>query len=451
MRLLFAVLLCAAGTSAQTAVEGLWVGTLDVQVMKLRLAMHLDGNGRGKLDSIDQGANGIPIDSVKLTGARVSIAVNAVNGTYEGELLDGGARIQGIWKQGGSSLPLVLTRSNAMPELRRPQNPKPPFSYKQEDVTFASRGETSDGKPVTLAGTLTLPQGSGPFAAVVMITGSGPQDRDETLLGHKPFWIIADHLARHGIAVLRVDDRGVGKSTGNFGQATSADFADDAEGGVRYLRSRKDIAGIGLAGHSEGGMIAPMVANRSPDVGFVILMAGTSVPAAAVLLEQQKLISRAMGLPESFIEKNAEREKTLIDIARQEPDPKAALEKMRATIPDTPELKPVMDQQFAMANTAWFRWFINYDPGPALKQLKQPVLILSGALDLQVSPAQNLPVFAQDLEAGGNKDYEIVKFAGLNHLFQHAHTGAPGEYSTIDETISPQVLDVITGWITRHK
>lgn len=289
----------------------------------------------------------------------------------------------------------------------------------------------------------------------MLITGSGPQDRDESILGHKPFWVIADYLARRGVVVLRADDRGTGKSSGNFNGATTRDFADDTAGAVRFLRTREFVSRIGLIGHSEGGLVAPMVASDpglgAKDVDFLVLLAAPGVPGDQIIIEQQILVSRAMGLSETLIERNREREQKILSIARSEADPVLAKAKMRAAVGEFGgNPMNILNSRMDEATTPWFRFLINYDPGPALRALKQPVLALNGALDVQVPPAQNLPAITWELEAGENKDYEVVKLAGLNHFFQSAVTGAPSEYGEIEETIAPSVLNLINEWIMRH-
>jgi len=280
-------------------------------------------------------------------------------------------------------------------------------------------------------------------------------------MGHRPFLVIADYLTRQGMAVLRVDDRGVGKSTGSFQGATTSDFAGDARAGVNFLKSRKNIdpKRIGLIGHSEGGIIAPMLASQDPDVAFVVMLAGSGVTGEELLIEQQYLLNRAMGMPEEAARKNNEIERFILETVRQEKDDTAVERKIREGLPKFIEGLPEAQRTTAMENigketkgltSPWFREFLSYDPRPALEKLRVPVLAMNGALDLQVPPKQNLPAIASALEAGGNRDYEIVKLPGLNHLFQTATTGAPSEYSGIVETFSPTALNVMGDWIRRH-
>ena len=430
--------------------QGLWTGTLNAGILNLRIAIHFDKNGTGKLDSLDQHIAGIPVTGVKVELYRLSFRVESVNASFSGIVMDDGNRLDGEWRQ-GLSLPFVLTRDGVTTKIKRPQMPHPPFPYTEQDVKFPSLARN-----VFLDGTLTIPEGAGPFPGVVLITGSGPQDRDESILGHKPFLVVADYLARHGVVVLRADDRGTGKSTGRFNGSTTRDFADDTAGAVRFLRTREFVDRIGLIGHSEGGLIAPMVASdpalMGNEVDFLVLLAAPGVPGDQIVIEQQILVSRAMGLPETLIEQNREREEKILSIARTESDAVLAKSKMRAALGEFGSAGPMnlLDSRFDEASTPWFRFLIGYDPGPALRALKQPVLALNGALDVQVPPAQNLPAITWELEAGGNKDYEVVKMAGLNHFFQTATTGAPSEYGEIEETISPAVLNLIGEWVARH-
>ncbi len=329
-------------------------------------------------------------------------------------------------------------------ELKRPQNPVKPYPYRDEDVAYDNKVQN-----VTLAATLTLPQGTGPFPAVVLITGSGPQDRDESLLGHKPFLVLSDYLTRHGIAVLRADDRGVGKSTGIFSKATTADFATDTEAGIAYLKTRKEIdpRKIGLIGHSEGGVIAPMIAARNKDVAFIVMMAGTGVPGDQIIPAQSEAIEVASGKDPAEAAKNAANEKEMLKLVETEKDQavleKELKEKMKG---DTPEAQ--IGAQIAQLTSPWFRYFLTYDPAVALRHVNCPVLALNGSLDKQVLPSQNLPPIRQAL--AGNKRAEIDELPGLNHLFQTAKTGSPAEYAAIEETIAPVALDKMATWILKQ-
>jgi pimeloyl-ACP methyl ester carboxylesterase len=439
---------------------GDWIGSLSIQTMKLRIVFHLSMKGdawTATMDSPDQGAKGIPIPSVRVEGDSVLLGLPAINGQFRGRLQNDTA-IDGNWSQGGMSLPLALARMNVPLEIKRPQEPKRPYPYDDEDVTFEN-----DDAGIRLAGTLTLPRGGRPCAAVVMITGSGPQDRDETIFNHRPFWIIADHLTRQGIAVLRVDDRGIGKSTGKFATATSEDFAGDALAAVRYLRSRSEIdpKRIGLAGHSEGGLIAPMVAQRDKRIAFLVLLAGPGVPGDEILFEQGALIARAAGSSEEIIRKNQTLQKELFAVVREEADSAKAfnrlLEVMRTSVASEKDLDSATRQtaeasiagQAYQVNSAWFRFFLSYDPRPALRKTTIPVLALNGENDLQVAPTQNLPEIERALKAAGNTHFETKLLPKLNHLFQTCATGAMSEYGTVEETVSPVALQAMGEWIAR--
>jgi pimeloyl-ACP methyl ester carboxylesterase len=307
---------------------------------------------------------------------------------------------------------------------------------------------------VKLAGTLSLPQGKGPFPAVVMITGSGAQDRDETILGHKPFAVIADRLTRDGIAVLRVDDRGFAKSTGNFSTATDDDFAIDAAANVAFLRTRPDIdpARIGLIGHSEGGIVAPKVAVKDPKIAFIVLMAGPGVPLSEVLRAQRAQLMPAMGQTTEEIQKS----QTLLDHivlamrgAKDEGEAKArALQVIKAEGGDLARSDVQAQMLAARVSSGWMRDLLDYDPRPTLARVKCPILAVNGSKDGQVPPGQNLPAIRQATQ--GNPDVTIQELPGLNHLFQTAKTGAVGEYADIEETVAPIALDAMSSWIRKH-
>lgn len=448
-----------AGEPAAVDVAGNWLGTLEIGAVKLRLAVKIaradDGALTGTMDSLDQGANGIPIDEIALTDRTLRLELKSIQGVFEGTVGDDGTEISGQWTQGGS-LPLVLKKVDEVPTSKRPQEPQPPFPYREDDVAYDSRLAGT-----RLAGTLTLPDGEGPFPAVLLITGSGAQDRNEALLGHKPFLVLADRLARRGIAVLRVDDRGVGGSTGDFAAATSLDFVEDALGGVDYLKSRSEIRGgaIGLIGHSEGGLIAPLAAGKCDDVAFIVLLAGPGVTGEEILYSQGELISKASGATDEQAALTRASQESLFAIVRAEPDNAAAGEKLRAQFEQSlAELgeaeraavesqRSVAEQQLQALVSPWFRFFLAYDPAPTLQKVRCPVLALNGEKDLQVPPDQNLPTIAAALAAGGNTDFAVRELAGLNHLFQSCQTGAPAEYGLIEETFSPVALDIVGDWI----
>ncbi|MBC7807525.1 MAG: alpha/beta fold hydrolase, partial [Akkermansiaceae bacterium] len=359
--------------------------------------------------------------------------------------------------QGGQSLPLTLTRMTKEAVVVRPQTPKPPFPYQTEEVAYAN----PKAMGVSIAGTLSVPAGAGPFPVVLFITGSGPQDRDETIMEHKPFAVIADYLARRGIASLRVDDRSVGKSTGDLAKATSADFAEDARAGVAFLKGRAEVNAkqVGLLGHSEGGLIAPMIASNNPDIAFVVLLAGPGASGKEIILEQQKAVVTAMGAPEAMLAENQRFSKAVIAIIEQDKDPVAARKKINAFIAKEVVAVPVAQRKavtrqlqngFLPWTEPWFTYFMRYEPAPVLQSVSCPVLALNGSLDLQVLPKQNLPLLEAALQKGNNKDVTVKELPGLNHLFQHAKTGSPMEYATITETFAPEALAIIGDWIAER-
>jgi pimeloyl-ACP methyl ester carboxylesterase len=432
-------------------IDGAWLGTLDLSGgIKLRIVFHIVNTEDGlmaTLDSPDQGVKGVPVTTVKRDGATLKIAIVRISGTFEGKIAADLSSIDGTFTQ-GAAMPLVLHRlkDESELELRRPQNPTKPYPYHDEDVSYENKVQN-----VTLAATLTLPPGKGPFTAVVLITGSGPQDRDESLLGHKPFLVLSDYLTRQGVAVLRADDRGTAKSTGNFATATTADFATDTEAGIAYLKTRPEINPnkIGLIGHSEGGIIAPMIAARNPDVAFIVMMAGSGVPGDQILVAQVEAIDESSGKTHEEAVKAAARQRELLTLVETEKD-QAVLEKelKEKMTGDVPEAQ--MGGVIRTLTSPWFRYFLTYDPAIALRKVTCPVLAINGEKDTQVPPAQNLPAIRKALEQAGNKHFEVDELPGLNHLLQTARTGSPAEYAQIEETISPVALDKMAGWILKQ-
>jgi pimeloyl-ACP methyl ester carboxylesterase len=426
--------------------------------MYLRLIFNFSVNDQDSLkasmESPDQGSGIIPLGTVKLDGDKIEVAAPVIGGKYTGTIT-GEKKIEGNWEQMGRVFPLVLEKQDSPFKLNRPQEPKPPFPYQSEEVTFRN-----EGGAFNLAGTLTIPEGNGPFPAAILITGSGAQNRDEELMGHKPFAVIADHLTRNGIAVLRYDDRGVGKSQGDYSKATSADLATDAEAAFRYLATRKEIAigKTGFIGHSEGGLIAPIAVALEPSVGWLVSLAGPGVPGDMLLHKQNEEISRAMGGTEEEISSAIKINKKLFGILKKTDDNSIAEEKIIKTY--TKELNKMkvpaeilnervnnLKLTFGASSYTWFRFFIKADPTEYWSKIKSPVLILNGEKDLQVNSAINTAGIAAALNKGGNNLHKTVTFPGLNHLFQSCETGLPGEYGTIEETISPEVLNAMTLWI----
>ncbi len=449
-----------SGEAKGPSLEGTWLGTLKVSAIELRVVFNLsvkpDGSLTGTLDSPDQGTAGIPISRIGVENERVTIEVKPIGGRYEGTLNGDRSEMSGKWAQGGASLDLVMKRVKEVPKAVRPQEPKKPYPYLDEEVTY----QNAKGGFI-LAGTLTMPQSGQPFPAVILITGSGQQDRDESVFGHRPFLILADCLTRRGIAVLRVDDRGVGGSKGDASQATSEDFAQDVLAGVAYLKTRKEIdpKRIGLIGHSEGGIIAPLVATRSSDVAFIVLMAGTGVPGDVIVEKQIAGLLQAAGTDQAAIDAAIRNQRRVYEVIKTETDPNAAKDKIRKIIKESIAAlsesqkqalqgsDAAVDAQAQGAASPWFRFFITHDPKTVLRQVTCPVLAINGELDKQVPPKDNLPAIEQALREGGNTHFTVKELLGLNHLFQTAKTGNIDEYTRIEETIAPLALETVAQWV----
>jgi len=459
------LLIITSAVAAQTPthnVEGNWLGTLEAGGAQLRLALKIkksESSYTAKFDSLDQGANDLPIDSIVLDGAKLSFSAAQFGINYEGTLSETGDEISGTFKQRGGSSPMIFKRVVEAPKLNRPQDPKKPYPYDEQEVSYRNEKDN-----VKIAGTLTLPRGRGPYPAVLLITGSGSQDRNETIKGHHPFLVLADHLTRNGIAVLRVDDRGIGGTDLGSLSATSENFAEDVLAGVNFLKQRKEIDPkmIGLIGHSEGGMIAPMVAARSKDVSFIVLLAGPGQRGEDVIYTQTQLIHKAQGTPPDTLAHIVSLSRRINAIVKTETDEKRIEQRINEEIAAyAGTLNDDQKKSFEPAardvkafipvyKMPWYRYFIMFDPQPVLKNVRVPVLALNGEHDLQVAWKENLDLIAADLKAGGNEDITTEAFPKLNHLFQTSPTGLLSEYSQIEETICPAVLKTVTDWILRR-
>jgi uncharacterized protein len=450
----------ASTTAAQTdPFAGLWGGAIQLPTGGLEVQVELKVAGeewQGTIDIPAQGARDLPLTGVRSWGDSITFAIAGIPGepTFLGELREG--RISGSFQQGGQSFPFHLARDpEPLPGPRRPQTPQPPFPYEVEEVIYRN-GD------ITLAATLTLPPGPGPFPAVVMITGSGAQDRDETLFDHRPFAVMADHLTRGGIAVLRADDRGVGGSSGSTATATSRDFAADALAGLRWLQARPEIAPdrIGLLGHSEGGKVAAIAAATDPAVAFIVMMAGTGVPLSEVMVAQARLLSLAGGADPALVDRQEEAQRELFRLVADGAEVSVLREQMRKLIEvqiqmaqpgrqlDEQTMGQLVNQHLQGTLSPWFRFALTFDPRDALRQVQVPVLALNGSLDLQVPHHQNLPEIEKALREAGNPDVTIRMLPGLNHLFQRAEKGTVEEYAQIEETVAPEVLELIREWIS---
>ncbi len=446
--------------AAQKPIAGVWLGTLEVSGFKLRLAVKVAQTADGKLsatfDSIDQAALNLPIETITYAGGVMSFQAPKFSISYEGKMNEAGTEIVGDFKQGPVAYPLTLKRTDATPALGRPQDPKKPYPYIEEEVSYVNPSDK-----VKLTGSLTLPAAKEKVPAVVLITGSGAQDRNETVMGHRPFLVLSDHLTRQGIAVLRVDDRGTGGSGAGSAKDTSETFADDTLAGVAYLKTRKEIdpQRIGLAGHSEGGMIAPIAAVKSKDVAFIVMMAGIGQTGRDAILMQGDLLTKAGGSAPETTAQIRKIYEQIFAVLKAEPDNAIAEKKIRevvsketAVMTDAQKtaFAPVAKQievQMGLYVSPWFRYFLEFDPAKVLEKVTVPVLAIVGDKDLQVPPKENLELIEAALKRGGNKNYTVLLMPGLNHLFQTAKTGLPTEYGMIEETISPAALKTISDWI----
>ncbi len=452
----FVLTLFALSLSSQDIV-GVWSGKLNVMNKELTIVFNIDITELGysvTMDSPDQGAYGIPCDEVSFDNNRFNISIKTLGVSYSGKLnVD---KIEGQFTQSGMNFPLTLNRTADKPiPPNRPQEPQEPYPYYTEDLTFENKKEG-----ITLAGTLTLPSDKGKHPVVVLISGSGAQDRNQEIMGHKPFLVIADYLTRNGIGVLRFDDRGTAQSGGDFDSATSENFANDVEAAVEYLLSRNDIdkKKVGLIGHSEGGIIAPIVAERNKKVSFIVLLAGTGVRGDELLMKQTRTIAKASGVPDEILDQTGKINRAFYDIILKSDDDNwkdnvnefldsytknnSLLEGI--TEAHVEQLKTSMLAQF---EKPWVRYFIKHDPATVLRKLKTPVLALNGSLDLQVSAKENLSAIEEALKQAKNKKYKIVELEGLNHLFQETTTGLPTEYGQIEQTFSPRALEEMLKWI----
>ncbi|MDZ7613747.1 MAG: alpha/beta fold hydrolase [Flavobacteriaceae bacterium] len=454
----FTIFIFSVLTSFAQDITGDWYGLLKVQGMPLRLVFHVTKAADGysaTMDSPDQGAKDIPVSKTSFENNTVIFEISSAGVVYEGILKD--KIVEGTFKQRGQELALSLSREPIEKQaLKRPQEPVKPYPYYTEEVTFQNTEAN-----ISLAGTLTLPDSKGNFPAVILISGSGPQDRNEEVYGHKPFLVLADHLTRNGIAVLRYDDRGVGKSTGDFKAANTADLATDAESAIAYLKTRKEInkMEIGAIGHSEGGLIAPMLAANSKDLNFIVLLAAPGLRGDKVLLQQQEFFAKASGVSEEEIQRNRGVNAVAFEIILNYKDQKKMEEELsnylrvvlqndkKIVLPAGTSLDAYIAGQMNQIASPWMQYFLRYDPVPALEKVQCPVLALYGEKDLQVPPKENSVAVEKAFNTGGNKNVIVKTLPDLNHLFQNCNTGLPKEYGEIEETFSPVALDEITRWI----
>lgn len=449
MRLCILFAIACLGLAAQS---GDYLGMIEIPSagVKLRMALHLvkqeDGSWKGAVDSLDQGARGLPVQ-VTIEGRAIRFG-SGFGMTYEGQFNEAGDAIEGAAMQRGQRMTLNFRKVDKIEPPRRPQTPQRPFPYREEEVVVPSGS-------IKLGGTLSMPPGDGPFPAVIFLTGSGAQDRDETMFDHRPFLVISDLLVRNGIATLRLDDRGVGKSAGMLAYSTIQDLAGDAAAAFEFLKTRKEIQAskIGYLGHSEGGITGPLAATRT-GAAFVILLAASGVPGDEILMEQGQAALRAAGGSAELRAFQARFLGTFLPLVKSVTDNtvlaqkiREAWEKWKAEDPQAAAADAQVAPQLQQFLLPALQGFVRHDPRPVLAALNCPVLAINGGLDTQVSLQQNLPAIAAALSKAANPDFTVAGIPQLNHLFQTAKTGAIPEYMQIEETISPRVLDLILHWL----
>lgn len=435
-------------------ISGTWHGKLEIPTGSLTILLHINQNEDGTyettLDSPNQGAVNIICEKTFFKDSILNIQIPLINASYKGTL-NADNTIKGTFTQ-GMSFPLSLKKGDAVKPLR-PQEPVAPFPYISEEVNIKNE---QDG--IILSGTLTLPKKGDKFPAAILITGSGAQNRDEEIMGHKPFLVIADHLTRNGIAVLRCDDRGTAASQGIFANATNEDFAKDTEAMLNYLRGRKEIdAGrIGAIGHSNGGTIAFRVAAENPDIAFIVSLAGTGVRGDSLMLKQVELISKSRGMPDSTWQQISPTIRARYALLRQPDKTTEELQKelyADATKTISPEqlrdlnVTQRLYSEINSMTSPWYLHFMRYNPEDDMKKVKCPVLALNGEKDLQVDADMNLNAIRQGITENGNKHVTIKAYPKLNHLFQTCEKGTPEEYGQLEETINREVLKDMTEWI----
>ena len=460
--LLFIITFISVYNSTSQEITGQWNGVLKIQGMQLRLVFNISKTATGytsTMDSPDQGAKDIPTSSTSFENNVLNIKIEKAKIEYVGTLGKDNI-IVGNFSQAGQTFSMDLSHDKIeLVEALRPQNPIEPYPYYSEEVTFKNKKAG-----VTLSGTLTLPKKEGVYPVVILISGSGPQNRDEELMGHKPFLVLSDYLTRNGIGVLRYDDRGTASSTGDFKTATTQDFATDVQAAIAFLMTKKGVnkKKIGLAGHSEGGIIAPIVAAKSKNVAFIVLLAGTGIPGDELLLLQQELIGRASGESEENLILGKKENTELFEIIKKSTDldqiKKDLSVHMLASLKENPDSgKPegVSDEEYVKYTveqiaTPWMVYFIKYNPAIILGKVKCPVLAINGSKDLQVPAKENLTAIQTALAKGGNQKVTIKELDKLNHLFQECETGSPSEYAEIEQTISPVALELLLSWINEQ-
>ncbi|MEO8412274.1 MAG: alpha/beta hydrolase [Ginsengibacter sp.] len=453
-------------------ITGNWLGNIEVNGQQIPIVFHFykDSTGRllGKWDSPSQNANNLPCSDITINRDSVTIGLQIISGFYNGKFITPDS-ISGMWHQGNGQLALNVIKTNESPfqPPKRPQTPIPPFNYISEDVVYGNVDNS-----MRYGATFTMPGSAGGIArdkkypAVLLITGTGKQDRDENIFDHKPFAVIADYLTKRSMAVLRVDDRGMGQTTGIFDTSSSEDFANDVEAGIQYLLSRKDVdaSHIGLIGHSEGGMIAPIVAASDKNISFIVLLAGPGVPGSVINDYQNAQPMENAGLNKAVVNKFLDLHDALTKVAISfvnEDEYKNEISKvyydwkknqspetLNALIKGTDEqVIASLQKKYFLFHSKWWKFFLKYDPAKDLEELSIPVLALNGEKDIQVDPKLNLPVIEAALKKSNSKNYKTIELPGLNHLFQHCKKCTIEEYGELEETFAPEALKIMGEWM----
>lgn len=443
------LLFCFLNVLSYAQIEGTWKGDIQIPMQKLPFVITIEKHNNewiGIGESPQQTNNKINFKTVTFQNDTLKIDEPKLGMQYIGVLKDN-TTIEGKFSQRGMTFTLNLEKGEY--KLNRPQMPSPPFAYDTKEITFYN-----DKADINLSGTLTIPKGKAKYPTVILVTGSGPQDRDETIAGHKPFLVIADYLSKNGYAVLRYDDRGVGESEGKFSEATILDFATDTEAAINYLKKQKfvDNKKIGILGHSEGGMVAQIVAAHSKDIHFIISLAGPGIPNDQLMIIQKTAIERAMGIPELSIKMNERVFGKMYKIAKKDTPNEVAEAEIKNFLKNDPVYKNIPENQLQelidQVLNKWFRASIKYDPNEYFSEIKAKVLALNGEKDLQVTAKENLKGWKDGL--AHNKYVTVKSYPKLNHMFQKAVTGLPNEYGEIETTIEPVVLEDILNWLNEN-
>lgn len=458
-KILYKLALCVLFSSSLPAfsedAQGDWMGKIAGQ---LRLHVHVEKSSRGiwtvNLRSPDQGNMKIDADQVEVTDQRLSFAISGLHANFDSKWDEVSKTWKGQWHQ-GQDLPLSLSRMDAQAASaatglpKRPQEEKiskDTLPYRSEEVNFSSKS-----KQFQLAGTYSVPQGVGPFPAVILVHGSGPNTRNEEIFGHKIFLVLADHLNRQGIAVLRYDKRGTGASKGDYAKATSVDFSDDAHAALAYLRNRTEVnqEKIGVIGHSEGGMIAPMLANHDEHLAFLVMLAGPGIRGDKLLPEQKRLVMKAGGASDKDIADTVKSDQIIYTAIAHSTSDVQAVRAVETILQNLVKEKQISNAQadalLRQVTSPWMLYFLSYDPAPELRKLQLAILVLNGEKDMQVPAKMNLNAIRDALV--NNNKATIKELPQLNHLFQTAETGSPSEYGSIEETFAPSALKIISDWI----